>query len=161
MLACKTHGARVVAVDPLASRRELASELGADHVLDPSDGKLLSRIMELTDQRGVDAAIDCSGNPDAQNAALDATKRLGTVAFIGESRETTIRPSDQLIRKQLTVIGSWYFNIAEYDEIARAIVAKKVPLEKLVTHTFSLDEAAIAFQMFDERKTEKAVFVMD
>ena len=86
-------------------------------------------------------------------------RRLGTVAFVGESRETTIRPSDQLIRKQLTLIGSWYFNIAEYQEIVDILVAKKINLERLATHRFSIDEAETAFKLFDERKTEKAVFV--
>ena len=74
-------------------------------------------------------------------------------------RETTIRPSDQLIRKQLTLIGSWYFNIAEYQEIVDILVAKKINLERLATHRFSIDEAETAFKLFDERKTEKAVFV--
>ena len=86
-------------------------------------------------------------------------RRLGSVAFIGESRETTIRPSDQLIRKQLTLIGSWYFNIAEYEEIVDVLVGKKIDLERLATHRFSIDEAETAFRLFDERKTEKAVFV--
>ena len=83
------------------------------------------------------------------------------MAFIGESRETTIRPSEQLIRKQLTLIGSWYFPIHEYDEITAFITEKAIPVEKLVTHRFSLDEAAEAFRLFDERKTEKAVFVWE
>jgi L-iditol 2-dehydrogenase len=160
ILACKARGAKVIAIDPLEARRDFAKELGADITLDPSDGNVVARIMELTNNVGVDAAIDCSGNPHGQNAALDAAKRFGKVAFIGESKETTIRPSDQLIRKQLTLIGSWYFNISEYEEIKRVIVEKKIPLEKLVTHTFSLEQAETAFRMFDERQTEKAVFVM-
>jgi L-iditol 2-dehydrogenase len=160
ILACKARGARVIAVDPLESRRDFASKLGADYVLDPTAGDVVAEVLKLTDGRGVDSAIDCSGNPHGQNAALDATRRLGKVAFIGESRETTIHPSEQLIRKQLTLIGSWYFNISEYEEIARVIVEKRVNLEQLVTHTFSLDEAETAFRLFDERKTEKAVFVL-
>ena len=61
-------------------------------------------------------AIDCSGNAAAQNMALDSVRPLGSVAFVGEARETTIRPSDQLIRKQIRLMESWYFNIAEYPE---------------------------------------------
>jgi propanol-preferring alcohol dehydrogenase len=109
---------------------------------------------------GLSAAIDCSGNGAAQNMALDMTAPMGRVAFVGESRETTIRPSDQLIRKQLTLIGSWYFSIAEYEEIIRVLETQSIDLERLATHRFSLDEAETAFRMFDERKTEKAVFVM-
>ncbi|GAH82824.1 unnamed protein product, partial [marine sediment metagenome] len=74
-------------------------------------------------------------------------------------KKTVIDPSNQLIRKQLSVIGSWYFNISEYDEISRFVLEKKLPLEKLVTHRFKLEEAMQAFKMFDERKTGISVFV--
>lgn len=158
ILACKARGARVIAIDPLEERRELAIELGADEALDPTQGDVVQQILDLTSGRGIEVAIDCSGNGAAQNAALDATIPLGRVAFIGEAKELTIRPSEQLIRKQLTVMGSWYFNISEWQEITRIIVQKNIPIEKLVTHRFSLDDAATAFKMFDERKTEKAVF---
>lgn len=159
ILAAKALGARVIAIDPLEARRDFAVEMGADHVLEP-DGDVVQVLRDLTDGLGVDAAIDCSGNAAAQNAALDAARGFGRVAFIGEARETTIRPSEQFLRKQLTLIGSWYFSIAEYDEIVRCAMERRVPLEKLVTHTFDLDSAPEAFRMFDARQTEKAVFVM-
>jgi propanol-preferring alcohol dehydrogenase len=160
VLAAKAGGARVIAIDPIAERRKFALDLGADGAIDPQAGPDVAKLREETDGEGVDIEIDCSGNGKAQNAALDAARRFGKVAFIGESRETTINPSDQLIRKQLTLIGSWYFNISEWDDIVRVITTQKIPLEKLVTHTFSLDDAPTAFRMFDDRQTEKAVFVL-
>jgi len=159
VLAASALGARVIGVDPLPARRQFAAKLGAEHVLDVG-ADAMEAIRELTAGEGADAAIDCSGNNAAQNAALDATRRFGKVAFIGESRETTIHPSEQLLRKQLTLIGSWYFSIAEYDAILRCVIERRVPLEKLITHSFALDDAPLAFRMFDARETEKAVFVM-
>lgn len=159
VLAAKAMGARVVAFDPIAERREFAKQLGADLTLDPGAPDAKEELAAFAGSLGLDAGIDCSGHPAGQNMALDSVRRLGTVAFVGESRETTIRPSDQLIRKQLTLIGSWYFNIAEYQEIVDILVAKKINLERLATHRFSIDEAETAFKLFDERKTEKAVFV--
>ena len=160
VLAAKALGARVVVFDPLAERREFALGLGADRALDPTAADVQDHLKDFTDGAGLTAAIDCSGNSGAHNMALDAVRPLGKVAFIGESRESTIRPSDQLIRKQITLMGSWYFNAFEYDEILRVLKSARIDLERLATHRFSLDEAETAFRLFDERKTEKAVFVL-
>jgi threonine dehydrogenase-like Zn-dependent dehydrogenase len=159
VLAGKALGARVIAIDPLEARRNFATDMGADEVVN-TDVDVVRVIRDLTEGAGVSAAIDCSGNPVAQNAALDAARDFGKVAFIGEARETTIRPSEQFLRKQLTLVGSWYFSIAEYEEIVQCIMTRHVPLEKLITHSFDLDDAPEAFRMFDERQTEKAVFLM-
>jgi propanol-preferring alcohol dehydrogenase len=160
VLAAKALGARVVVLDPIAERRRFAEELGADLTIDPTGKGALEEVKAFGDGEGLSAAIDCSGNPAAQNMALDAARPLAKVAFIGESKETTIRPSEQLIRKQLTVMGSWYFGISEYGEIAQVLASKNIDLGRLATHTFSLDEAETAFRMFDQRETEKAVFVI-
>lgn len=159
VLAAKALGAQVVALDPIAERRNFATGLGADLTLDPTDPGVLDALRAFTRNDGLEAAIDCSGNPAGQNMALDAVQPLGRVAFVGESRETTIRPSDQLIRKQVTLMGSWYFAISEYDEMTRVIERRGIDLERLATHRFTLEEAETAFAMFDRRETEKAVFV--
>ena len=160
VLAAKALGAKVVVFDPLAERRDFALGLGADLALDPTAADVQDRLQAFTDRAGLTAAIDCSGNSGAHNMALDAVRPLGKVAFIGECRESTIKPSDQLIRKQITLMGSWYFNAFEYDEILRVLKSAKIDLERLATHRFGLDEAETAFRLFDERKTEKAVFVL-
>ncbi|WNS79603.1 zinc-binding dehydrogenase [Domibacillus sp. DTU_2020_1001157_1_SI_ALB_TIR_016] len=161
VMIAKGLGATVIAVDMLDERLEMAKELGADYTINGKDANVLEEIARITNGQGADAAIDCSGSPYAENDALSCVRPHGRVAFIGESKETTIKPSEQLIRKQITVMGSWYFPIHEYDEIADFIVKKKLPVKKLVTHIFPLTEAETAFRLFDERKTEKAVFVWE
>jgi 2-desacetyl-2-hydroxyethyl bacteriochlorophyllide A dehydrogenase len=159
VMVAKARGARVIAVDVLDARLELARGVGADETVNSKNDDPVASIIALTDGIGADVAIDCSGNPVAENAALNCAAKFGRVAFVGESRETTINPSNQLIRKLLTVIGAWYFPLNEYDEIARFIVRHTLPLERLVTHRFSIEQAPDAFRMFDQRETEKAVFV--
>lgn len=92
VLVAKARGARVVAVDVLKERLDLAARLGADVVVDSRLQDAVTALRAVTHGDGVDVAIDCSGNPAAQNAALDATRQLGSVAFVGESRSTTINP---------------------------------------------------------------------
>jgi propanol-preferring alcohol dehydrogenase len=160
ILAAKALGARVVALDPIEERRRFATELGADLTVDPTSPQALEEVMAFSNKEGLSAAIDCSGSPIAENMALDAARPMAKVAFIGESRETTIRPSEQLIRKQLTLMGSWYFGASEWGEITEVLASKNIDLGRLATHTFDLGEAETAFRMFDQRKTEKAVFVV-
>ncbi|SFC39938.1 alcohol dehydrogenase, propanol-preferring [Bacillus sp. OV322] len=161
VMIARALGATVIAVDMIDERLEMAKELGADYVINGKNTNVQEEIARITNGVGADAAIDCSGSPFAENDALDCVRPHGRVAFVGESKESTIKPSQQLIRKQVTLIGSWYFPIQEFDEIAEFIVRKKLPVEKLVTHRFKLEEAETAFRLFDERKTEKAVFVWE
>jgi len=158
ILVAKARGARVLAVDILDTRLAMAAKLGADALIDSRVVDPASQIRELTGGEGADMGLECSGSPAGQNAALDAARRFGSVAFIGESRSTTIDPSNQFIRKLLTVIGAWYFASWEYPEIADFIIAHDLPVEQLITHRFSLDQAAEAFRMFHARETEKAIF---
>ncbi len=161
VLIGKARGARVIAVDILASRLEMAQQLGADEVVNSANEDPVERLRALTYGDGVDVAIDCSGNPAGQNAALDSARKQGAVAFVGESRSTTINPSDQMIRKLLTVIGAWYFPIWEWSELARFVVGHHISVERMITHRFPIQDAAEAFRLFDQRQTEKAVFVWD
>lgn len=161
VLVAKARGARVFAVDILRSRLDIALELGADEVIDSAECDPAQRLRELSGRDGIDIAIDSSGSPAGQNAALDAIKPFGFVAFIGESRRTEVNPSDQFIRKLATVIGAWYFPNWEWPDIVRFVVDKDIPVERLITHRFAIDEAPRAFEMFDQRLTEKAVFLWD
>lgn len=160
VLVAKAFGARVIGTDILPDRLEFAKGLGADDVVN-SAVDALEEIMQLTDGRGADVVVECSGNPAGQNLGLNAAAKLGAFTFVGESRETTLNPSDQIIRKMLTVVGGWYFPISDWPKIVDLVLTKKIDVEKLVTHTFSLDQAALAFDQFYNRKTEKAVFISE
>ena len=159
VLVAKGRGARVIAIGRNGGRLDLATELGADAVVDAESSDVVGQLQAATRGAGVDVAIECSGNPVAQNAALDATRALGSVAFVGESRSTTINPSDQFLRKMLTVIGGWYFATWEYPEIVRFIEDHDLPVARLISHRFELGDAAEAFRRFDARQTDKVVFL--
>ena len=94
-----------------------------------------------------------------RNSALNCIKPFGTTIFIGENKNCTINPSDQLIRKEVTLIGSWYFPIWQYKEITRFITEKNIPLQKTITHAFHLDQAKEAYELFDKRETGAVVIV--
>lgn len=160
VMVANACGARVIAVDLQEDRLNLAKSLGAHHTLHVSDADdVVPAIHELTDGRGADVAIDCSGSPAAEANALAAAAKNGRVAFVGESRTTTVRPSTQFLRKTITLIGCWYFPIGRFAEIQRFALQHSLPVDQLITHRFDLGDADEAFEMFDKRETVKAVFV--
>jgi threonine dehydrogenase-like Zn-dependent dehydrogenase len=157
VMVATARGAKVIAIDPLPRRLQLAKELGAEVTMVPDDETIVEAVREHSGG-GPRFVIDCSGNPKAQNWSLDVIAKRGTVALVGESRETTINPSDQLLRKLASVTGGWYFPIWQYAKIASFIVERKLPVERMVSHRFQLDDASTAFRLFDEREAEKVVF---
>ncbi len=161
ILVARAFGARVIAVDVLETRLEQGGRLGADELVNSAQTDAVVAIRSKTGGRGADVCIDCSGNPAGQNTALDAAKKFGAVAFVGESRKTEINPSDQFLRKLLTVVGGWYFPAGDWDDIVRLVLEQEVPVEQIISHEFSIEDAAEAFAAFDRRETEKAVFVWE
>ena len=152
-------GARVIAVDLAAERRRLAKEFGAETVIDPRETDPAAALRELTHGEGVEAALDCTGNPEARVAAVRSACTWGRVCFVGEGNTTTFDISQDLIRKQLTILASWTFSAVGQEECARFIADRRLPLKRLLTHRFKLEEAAEAYRLFDTQTTGKGVFL--
>jgi threonine dehydrogenase-like Zn-dependent dehydrogenase len=152
-------GARVVAVDPVAERRQLAKELGAEAVVDPRDADPVAALRELTGGEGVDAALDCTGQAEARVAAVRSVRTWGRACFVGEGGTATFEVSPDFLRRQLTLFGSWTFSSVIQGECARFVVKRHVPLGKLITHRFRLEQAKEAYRLFDTQTTGKGVIL--
>jgi threonine dehydrogenase-like Zn-dependent dehydrogenase len=152
-------GARVIAVETNAERLALARQFGADVAIDASKPDFEKELKDLTRGEGVDMAIDCTGIPAARLAAVRSAKTWGTVCFVGEGGEVTLDVSRDLLRKQLTLIGSWTFSAMGQAECARFVADNKIPLEKIFSHRWKLDQAEEAYRVFDTQSTGKGVIV--
>ena len=151
-------GARILAVEPVAYRRELACKLGAEIALDPAAEDSVARIRELTGGRGASVTLDCSPEAETVTMALESAAIHARVALIGEKPAASIRPSPQFIRKELTVYGSWYFTGPDYFRILD-LYRRGLDLSGLVTHHFPLAEADRAFAKFATRQSGKVLLV--
>jgi L-iditol 2-dehydrogenase len=141
------RGSRVIGVEPNRWRAERARQMGADLVLDPNDPALLTEIHALTDGRGVDAALDCSGTAVGERLLIDAARRRGRVAFVGECQDPlTLTVSPDMLRKGLTVIGSWHYNLNDYPAVMQVI--RESPLvDLLISHVMPMFAAKEAFEL--------------
>ncbi len=163
VLVANGLGATVVAVGHGKSRLKMAKELGAKYIIDPDEEDPVAFIKDLT-KYGADKAVECSASEAGINIALNAARPHGIVSQIGETGHKTIsiKPSEQLIWKKLTYIGSWYFNLNEWVDITDFIITKisNDKAKKLVSHIYPLEEesASEAFKLFSEKKTLKVIF---
>ncbi len=157
-IVAKFLGAKVVCVDTNQYRLDLASKLGADFAVNPLKGNVKEAILKFTHGTGLDKAVDCAGTDATLNLALDLTRKLGKVAIIGENQKATINPSDHFNRKEISLHGSTCFNLGEYSEIIDMIRQGLRP-ERIITHRFSIKDAAEAYRAFDEGNTGKVAFV--
>ena len=65
-----------------------------------------------------------------------------------------------MIRKQLTVMGSWTFSSVIQGECARFVADRAIDVERVFTQRYTLDQAADAYRLFDTQSTGKGVFLL-
>ena len=102
-------GARVIALDIGDERLELAKEFGADELIDPGKNDVVEVIRDLTMARA-HKSLDCSSSSEARRAAVQCVRTWGTACFVGEGGDVTIDVSNDMLRRQVTVVGSWTFS---------------------------------------------------
>lgn len=139
----------IIAVDGDAQRLGFAQELGADTTINFKDftsfDSQLGHIIEITNG-GVDFAFQCTGVPSAASNIFKFIRRGGglcEVGFFVDNGDATINPHWDFCQKEITLVGSWVYTFKDYvttlDYIKRA-TAIGLPIEKLITHRFGLDE---------------------
>lgn len=157
-----TKGARlqgageVIAVETVETRKELAREYGADHVVDFQEVDVVEEIGELTDGEGVDTAIEALGADETFQDCIRVTKPGGTVSNVGYHGDGEFRRIPR---------AEWGVGMAEIDivtdlcpggrlriqRLLRMLERGRVGPTKMTTHEFDFDEIETAFEMMDEK----------
>ncbi|MBN2449961.1 MAG: zinc-binding dehydrogenase [Lentisphaeria bacterium] len=140
-------GRRVLAVDPIASRREYATRLGAAAVIDPAGDDAVAQIRALTDGKGVDVAIEAAGIPATAKACFRSVRTAGTVVFNGEQGPLELSPSEDFIRRDVHAVGSWFFQVGEFDAMVD-LYRGGLRVQDLVSKVSPFAEAPEAFRCF-------------
>lgn len=149
---CKLFGAgRVFVVEPDAGKYGLCAELGADTCLHP-DRKPEEQVMEGTGGKGADLTIELAGSPQAQVQAIQCTRRLGRVVYLGISHQDAVIPDQvwmQIIKKELTLVGSinyWFSPLHhEWHTVLRFLETGRLRAAPLISHRFPLSQAHQVF----------------
>jgi len=169
------HSLRVIIVDLSSRRLAMASDLGADAVVNAAQVDAYQRVLELTGATavsfveggpaaGVDVVFDCAGvsrehaGPSTLEQALLMVRENGTVVMVAVSERPFPVDFNVLMRKGIRLLGSWAWSLPEFDESLGLISSGTVARRPLITHEFPLDQAAEAYET--QLRAEEAIKVL-
>lgn len=150
----------VISIGAPAARLDLALRFGADAVVDIAEGDVVGRVAELTGGRGADWVFDFAGAPSIGPAALAMAATRGTFVVVGSTGPAGDPVAlSEIMRKELTVVGSLNGDIADY---ARAIdffsaFRDRFAWDDLFSAPVGLAEASAKIAAMDRLSEVKAV----
>lgn len=137
--------ARVLIADVDASRLELARQVGAEEILHLSGEELIAEVLRLTNGQGVDLAFEAVGRNETVAAAIDCTRKGGTVTLVGNIAPEVTLPLQKVVTRQLRLQGSCASS-GEYPEAIQLIASGKIQVKPLITAVASLEEGPRWFE---------------
>lgn len=169
----RLNGATVIAVDGIASRRELATKLGAHHVLDATEGNVAERIREMTGGRGADVCLEVTGSYRALQEAIRAVAYSSRVCVAGfmQGEGKGLYLGEEFHHNRVALVAAQISGVQpalqhrwnEYRLASTAIrlaVEGRLDVTSLISHTVPLSEAGEAFKMLDERPQDALQVVL-
>ena len=152
VIACRQVGAGDIIVTGLGAdenKLELAREFGATHTINSEEENTAQRVREITNGRGADVVVEVTSYATEPVAAsLDYARQGGTIVLAGVKgmKEVPGFVSDKAVLKELTIKGAMGVTWSAYDSAIRLIESGSVPIEKMHTHNFALEDAELAIR---------------
>jgi S-(hydroxymethyl)glutathione dehydrogenase/alcohol dehydrogenase len=167
LMASVVRGAAaVIAVDPVASRREAAHALGATHLLDPADGDVVKQIRSATGRRGADIVFEVVGRSSTIATAIKATRRGGTTCVVGAATpgDELSLSAYELFMDAKTLVGCQYGSVVparDFPLLLDLWRSGRMPLDRLISRRVALDEVNDAFADLTAGNGVRTVIVND
>lgn len=158
LVAAKSMGAdKVVAVDVLNSRLELAKEIGADEVCNPKTQDLRDILLKRFGPDRADVTFECSASEAALNQAINLARKGTSIVQVGcFGSPVTIENMSYLQEHELSLIGTLMYMKDDYKLAIDILHNGQYPFNLLITHRFALKDVAEAFRVLDQEK-EKVI----
>lgn len=146
---------QVIISDVLASRKEFAESLGLRAV--DAGENLRELVTELSDQNGADLIFECAGHPSSALEMSSLVRSRGVIVNLGVFKKPVPIDMQAINFKEIEIRGS---RVYERKDFETAIgLAMQLPLERIVTHAYSLQDVGAAFEQFRSGDVCKALIL--
>ena len=149
--------AQVFAIEVNEHRRNIAKQMKADFILDPSKDDVNAIVMEKTGGAGVDVVLEMAGHPSAIRTAFDIVRRGGRISLLGlTSKPVSLNFSEDIIFKGLTIQGingrrmyqTWY-------QMTALLKAGKLDLHPVITDRIAMKDFSKAMERLKTGEASK------
>lgn len=158
---CATAGARlsgaslILTVDSVESRLRMSKQVGADVTINFKQHDPVTKILELTNGRGVDVAIEALGTQTTFQSCMKVLKPGGTLSSLGVYSKDVNIPLDAFyagLGDQKLVTTLCPGGKERMRRLMEVISMKRVDLKAMVTHRFKLSEILEAYDVFSNQR---------
>lgn len=137
--------ADVVVADLIRERLDVASRLGAKHLIDSRHEEFLEEVLRLTDGEGADVVVDAVGSGLSKEQSLAATRPGGTTVWIGLHENTVTIDSHEITLTERRVQGSYAASLDELKVAVDLLASGRIDGTSWIK-TFPLEDGVEAFR---------------
>jgi L-iditol 2-dehydrogenase len=157
LLTVKKMGAeKIVMIDLVDERLNVAKELGADETINAGKENSVEKVQQLTGGYGADIVIEAIGSPVTWEQALRLARKGGTILeFGGCPPGTEIKLNTEMLHYgELTVLGAFHTTPLHFRKALNLISSRTVDVRPLVTKRMKLEDIKQAFEILSTSKNE-------
>ena len=153
-------GATVIAVDVDDTKLARARVFGATYGINAHKEDVSMRISEITNNEGVSVAIEAVGNGETFKTAISLTRFSGTVVMIGYAKGETSLDTQQIIKKELDVLGSRNA-LRVFPAVIKMLERREKPFVDMITRIYPFDKTADALKDWNQNPGVVSKFLID
>ncbi|MBE3569973.1 MAG: zinc-dependent alcohol dehydrogenase family protein [Bacillales bacterium] len=151
--------AEIIMIDLDDNRLEMSKKFGATQTVNSSKSNAVKQVMELTDGKGVDVAIEAVGFPVTFDICQQILKPGGRLANVGVHGKPVELHLEQLWIRNVK-ISTGLVSTSTTPMLLKTVESGKIQPQQLVTHRFPLDQIMQAYEVFRNAAKEKAMKVI-
>lgn len=159
--AVKGMGAHTIVIDPVAERRQIARQIGADEVLDPAQGDLVAQVKALTGGRGASVVLEASGNLQAMASTFEVAGQEGRIVQIGINIGDKVPAPLGLIQSKELQLRGTIGSPGVWPAAIRFLARTGLDLTKIVTACFPLAQGLNALDAARDTKNNIKVHIQN
>lgn len=159
----RARGARVIVSQRSTRRREMARAFGPEALIDPTSEDVVARVRELTGGVGADTVVCANPVAETQTQAVEMVRKGGRVVLFGglpRADPMVTVDANRIHYGQIAFVGSFSYHPSFHELALDAIRRQLIPSALLITHTFTLDRVAEAFDTADSGQGLKVMVTM-